>query len=485
MEALPEQQAAMMSLMMQQMKDLNARVEVAKETAAKAVSQAGGTAQSGDAELEQLKRLALRSSRRGECVPTRPATLETDMPQMYDLYHDKTYNALSKRTNSSMRYEQLVPVPALSHMHDAIAYSELILDWLQDEKEPPTVEDLAERVYTAHNTLKGVFAYSEGVFAYSEVTLDWLQDEKEPPTVEDLAERVYTAHNTLKGVFALLINRYAMIQLRASMESDLAERVYTAHNTLKGVFAYSEVTLDWLQDEKEPPTVEDLAERVYTAHNTLKGVFAYSEVTLDWLQDEKEPPTVEDLAERVYTAHNTLKGVFALLINRYAMIQLRASMESDLAERVYTAHNTLKGVFAYSEVTLDWLQDEKEPPTVEDLAERVYTAHNTLKGVFAYSEVTLDWLQDEKEPPTVEDLAERVYTAHNTLKGVFALLINRYAMIQLRASMESDLAERVYTAHNTLKGVFALLINLEPNDTCSSVPFALANRNFTGTYGTL
>ncbi|KAK3233369.1 hypothetical protein CYMTET_56327 [Cymbomonas tetramitiformis] len=102
--------------------------------------------------------------------------METDMPQKYDLYNDKTYDALSKRTNSSMHYAQLVLAPALSYMHDAIAFSE--------------------------------------------VTLDWCQDEKDPPTVEELSERVFAAHNTFKDVFSLLNNRYTMLQLRASMESD-------------------------------------------------------------------------------------------------------------------------------------------------------------------------------------------------------------------------------------------------------------------------
>eukprot|EP00854_Cymbomonas_tetramitiformis_P002121 gene2120-biopygen2021 len=150
-ETLLEQQSAMMKLVMQQMTDLNARVEVAEETAAKAVSQ-------------------------GNPFPARPATLDTDMPQMYDLYNDKTYDALSKRTNSSMRYDKLVLAPALSYMHDAPAYS--------DE------------------------------------TLDWLQDEKAPPTLEELGERVCATHNTLKGVFALLSNRYTMIQLRADMKTN-------------------------------------------------------------------------------------------------------------------------------------------------------------------------------------------------------------------------------------------------------------------------
>ncbi|KAK3281292.1 hypothetical protein CYMTET_10913 [Cymbomonas tetramitiformis] len=125
MEALLEQQSAMMKLMMKQMETLAARVEVAEETAAKAVAQAGSSAQSGDAELEALKKLPYVPHVEGNPFPTRPATLESDMPQMYDLYNDKTFDALSKRTNSSMRDKQLVLAPALSYMHDAIAYS----DW--------------------------------------------------------------------------------------------------------------------------------------------------------------------------------------------------------------------------------------------------------------------------------------------------------------------------------------------------------------------
>ncbi|KAK3283431.1 hypothetical protein CYMTET_8872 [Cymbomonas tetramitiformis] len=98
MEALQAQQTAMMSMMMQQMNDLSARVEVAEEVAPKAVSQGGGTAQSGDAELKALKQLPYVPHVAGNPFPTRPATLETDMPQRYDLYNDETYDALSRRT---------------------------------------------------------------------------------------------------------------------------------------------------------------------------------------------------------------------------------------------------------------------------------------------------------------------------------------------------------------------------------------------------
>eukprot|EP00854_Cymbomonas_tetramitiformis_P023053 gene23053-biopygen23856 len=50
------------------------------------------------------------------------------MPQMFDLYTDKTYDSLSNRTNSSMRYEHLVLTPVLLYMPDSIACSESTMD---------------------------------------------------------------------------------------------------------------------------------------------------------------------------------------------------------------------------------------------------------------------------------------------------------------------------------------------------------------------
>ncbi|KAK3284622.1 hypothetical protein CYMTET_7725 [Cymbomonas tetramitiformis] len=167
----------MMKLMMEQMKTLAARVEVAEEAAAKAASQAGGSAQSGDAELEELKKLPYVPHVEGNPFPTRPATRETDMPQMYDLYNDKTYDALSKRTNSSMRYEQLVLAPAPSYMHDAIAFSETTLDRCQEEKDPPSVEELSAEALRAKLAFieEKVYAGNHGLVSDSVLT-KWLKE---------------------------------------------------------------------------------------------------------------------------------------------------------------------------------------------------------------------------------------------------------------------------------------------------------------------
>ncbi|KAK3262413.1 hypothetical protein CYMTET_25184 [Cymbomonas tetramitiformis] len=71
------------------------------------------------------------------------ALLNTILQQMYDLYNDETYDALSKQINSLIRSEQMVLAPALSYMHDDGASTESTMDWLE-ESEPPSVEELGK-----------------------------------------------------------------------------------------------------------------------------------------------------------------------------------------------------------------------------------------------------------------------------------------------------------------------------------------------------
>eukprot|EP00854_Cymbomonas_tetramitiformis_P005710 gene5710-biopygen5729 len=99
------------------------------------------------------------------------------MPKLFDLYGDKTHAALSKKSNSSMKYEQMVLGPALAYFHDAIVYEEATVDLLQN---------VPEAEYT--------------------------------PLLEDLWNRVLRGHNTKKGVYGLLCNRYTMIGYKAMLE---------------------------------------------------------------------------------------------------------------------------------------------------------------------------------------------------------------------------------------------------------------------------
>eukprot|EP00854_Cymbomonas_tetramitiformis_P020301 gene20301-biopygen20936 len=137
------------------------------------------TTSTGDAELEKLRRLPYCPYAPVNPFPTHPDTLTDAMPKLFDLYGDKTHATLSKKSNSSMKYEQMVLGPARAYFHDAIVYQEATVDLLQN---------LPEAEYT--------------------------------PFLDELWNRVLRGHNTKKGVYGLLCNRYTMIGYRAMLEGD-------------------------------------------------------------------------------------------------------------------------------------------------------------------------------------------------------------------------------------------------------------------------
>eukprot|EP00854_Cymbomonas_tetramitiformis_P004399 gene4399-biopygen4339 len=94
------------------------------------------------------------------------------MPQMFPPYGDNTYDALQKKTASSMKYEYCMLAPALSFLHDAITHVKESVDGLRGE------------YFSA----------------------------------EDLLERQERLENTLNGVYSLLCNRYTVLQLRARID---------------------------------------------------------------------------------------------------------------------------------------------------------------------------------------------------------------------------------------------------------------------------
>ncbi|KAK3235405.1 hypothetical protein CYMTET_54386 [Cymbomonas tetramitiformis] len=82
------------------------------------------------------------------------------MPKLFDIYGDKTHTALSKKSNSSMKFEQMVLALALAYFHDAIVFEETTLDLLQDlpaSEHTPFLNDLWDQMLRAHNTKKGVY----------------------------------------------------------------------------------------------------------------------------------------------------------------------------------------------------------------------------------------------------------------------------------------------------------------------------------------
>ncbi|KAK3242773.1 hypothetical protein CYMTET_47547 [Cymbomonas tetramitiformis] len=113
------------------------------------------TTSTGDAELEKLRRLPYCPYAPVNPFPPRPDTLTDAMPKLFDLYGDKTHSALSKKSNSSMKYEQMVLGPALAYFHDAIVYEEATVDLLRnlsDAEYTPFLEELWNRVLRGHDT---------------------------------------------------------------------------------------------------------------------------------------------------------------------------------------------------------------------------------------------------------------------------------------------------------------------------------------------
>ncbi|KAK3269484.1 hypothetical protein CYMTET_22075 [Cymbomonas tetramitiformis] len=121
------------------------RADAAKARAEKEEATAATTS-TGDAELQKLKRFPLLSVRRGESFS--------------EASGDKTHAALSKKSNSSMKYKQMVLGLALAYFHDAIVYEEATVDLLQnqpDSEYTPFLEELWNCVLRGHNTKKGVY----------------------------------------------------------------------------------------------------------------------------------------------------------------------------------------------------------------------------------------------------------------------------------------------------------------------------------------
>ncbi|KAK3274853.1 hypothetical protein CYMTET_16992 [Cymbomonas tetramitiformis] len=130
------------------------------------------TTSTGDAELEKLRCLPYCPflSRQGIPFPRVRTLFYLDaMPKLFDLYGDKTHAALCKKSNSSMKYEQMILGPALAYFHDAIVYEESTVDLLQNLPTPeytPFLDELWNRT---------IYAGTEGVVADTILT-KWLAE---------------------------------------------------------------------------------------------------------------------------------------------------------------------------------------------------------------------------------------------------------------------------------------------------------------------
>ncbi|KAK3258261.1 hypothetical protein CYMTET_32687 [Cymbomonas tetramitiformis] len=158
---------------------LHRQVQINAELEAKITTKAGSkdsdsATKTAEQLLEKRKKLDHVPEASVNPFPARPATLTTRMPQLYDLHGNKTYDALNKKSNSSMRYECLVLGPALSYLHDVVAECNETLDESED----------------------GNLSYDE------------------------LHKRLHAVSNSVHGVYAMLCNRWTMLELRAQLEQE-------------------------------------------------------------------------------------------------------------------------------------------------------------------------------------------------------------------------------------------------------------------------
>ncbi|KAK3252548.1 hypothetical protein CYMTET_38161 [Cymbomonas tetramitiformis] len=156
---------------------LHRQVEINAALEAKIASKTGSSdseavAKTAEQLLEKRKRLDYVPEAPVNPFPARPATLTTRMPQLYDLHGNKTYDALSKKSNSSMRYECLVLGPALSYLHDVVTECNETLDEAEEDNVP----------------------------------------------YDTLYKRFHAVTNSVHGVYAMLCNRWTMLELRAQLE---------------------------------------------------------------------------------------------------------------------------------------------------------------------------------------------------------------------------------------------------------------------------
>ncbi|KAK3276038.1 hypothetical protein CYMTET_15867 [Cymbomonas tetramitiformis] len=200
---------------LQRQAQINVELE-AKVAAKPGTSDPDTVAKTAEQLLERRRKLAHVPEASINPFPPRPATLTSRMPQLYDLHGNKTYDALSKKSNSSMKYECLVLAPALSYLHDVVCECNDTLDVSE-------VCDLSNS--------------------------EW-------------QKRFHAVTNSVHGVYAMLCNRWTMLELRGQLEQEpgssqrggsdalrakllfVEDRVYQAAD---GVVA-DEVLQQWLND---------------------------------------------------------------------------------------------------------------------------------------------------------------------------------------------------------------------------------------------
>eukprot|EP00854_Cymbomonas_tetramitiformis_P000737 gene736-biopygen614 len=109
--------------------------QIAAMSAKSETADPGSATKTAEQLLERCRKFAYVPEADVNPFPRRPKTLTSRMPQLYDLHGNKTYDALAKKSNSSMKYESLVLGPALLYLHDVVTFGNDSLDSIEERNE--------------------------------------------------------------------------------------------------------------------------------------------------------------------------------------------------------------------------------------------------------------------------------------------------------------------------------------------------------------
>ncbi|KAK3285472.1 hypothetical protein CYMTET_6920 [Cymbomonas tetramitiformis] len=147
----------MLTLMDGQIASLTAEVAACKQAESSSSGSSAAPKKKGaEAEIARRKTLLYVPADCKNPFPERPKNLESDMPQIFPMYGDKTHDALSKKTASSMKYEYAVLAPAFSYMHGSLAFVTDTVDGLDAEAFTP--DEIYEWVKRVGNSIHGVYS---------------------------------------------------------------------------------------------------------------------------------------------------------------------------------------------------------------------------------------------------------------------------------------------------------------------------------------
>ncbi|KAK3234412.1 hypothetical protein CYMTET_55354 [Cymbomonas tetramitiformis] len=191
-----------------QIATLRAEVAAGKVADPSSSSARAATKKKGvEAELERRKRLTYVPQDLDNPFPSRPKNLDSKMPQLFAIYGDKSYDSLSKKSASLMKYEYVATVATAGPRQPLVAAFVPGGGSLVGSGRIPFFSFLV--LQNNHDFLK-----------YASQTVEGFED-FEP---DDMYDRLVRLENSIHGVYTLLCNRFTVLQLRASLDGEGASK---------------------------------------------------------------------------------------------------------------------------------------------------------------------------------------------------------------------------------------------------------------------